>query len=703
MIKTLKCKKCSNSITIDYSKSSTNEFTIACPSCSQKYKFTKPKESTETTKPISEKSTNTNIKTIPCPKCKTNLGVDLSRIQKFPAIVICKKCNTKLKINQPNIKPDLTKNNLDKLKREPSQVKFDKSKINPKNNWAYTLYYYTSRINYLNKVTLFIYLTYLVRSITKTLSSVDIEKIDLESFVKLKAEANALSINIFNTVVNPVLKENGISPRLVSWATSWFIKKVSARIVLNVLNYKNVDKNLPYIKQHLEADGVINFDFKSIVNKIIENKYLFLAISFVPVLALYSELNMFYGGGITSIIFPWLFFIIIPGYVLLKAKSKSITYIYAIGLVLILSHIIDYFFSIYLSFNFFGGFDRTKITDYIKDFLVNGISLILFLLMLSYFISLLLNIDTFFKDKAMKAAFIKKLFLEKSKIVIISIIIIGIVFFISRLSYKLITTHEPTDEEKQQVIAHYEPLYTTNWVAVSDNITYPLEFSVPNIIKTESADGGKIYYEFSATFGGVKMNTSEEVVVPSQISNLPNSFVLSRWGSYLTHRLISENWSNDSIVGYVDELDGTRDMNIEKKISFVAYTKYFYEKRQQLIAKEFIADAAKNKSLLEGSYLNQTSNNGYQYTSFVEFKTNSNNLLEMLSGSADGDVSYDPTFTVLELKNLNDRIYALGKYDWMTEEDEMIEMGYFSYNTSLNNMVFTYQNGTEFKKQNNQN
>jgi hypothetical protein len=443
------------------------------------------------------------------------------------------------------------------------------------------------------------------------------------------------------------------------------------------------------------SDDKINIDFKSLLGKIIENKYLLLAISFIPVIALFSELAMFYGYSIGRMIFPWLFLIIIPAFILFKTKSRSIIYLYAISLGLILSYIIDIFFDIRLSLDIDSFFSSRY---YTIDLIAQSISLILFLLLLSYSISLLLYIDAIFKDKAKS---IKNLFFEKRKLVIVFNIVIGVVLFTAKFSYNLITTHEPTDEEKQQVIVHYEPLYNTKWVAVSDNITYPLEFSVPNIIKTESADGGKIYYEFSATFGGVKLNTREEVVVPSQISNLPNSFVLSRWGSYLTHRLISEKWSNDSIVGYVDELDGTRDMNIEKKISFVAYTKYFYEKKQQLISKELIANAAKNKSLLEGSYLNQTSNNGYQYTSFVEFKTNSNNLLEMLSGTADGDVSYDPTFNIMELKNLNDRIYALGKYEGMTEEDEMIEIGYFNYSTTANSIVFTYQNGIEYKKQNN--
>ena len=161
MIQTLKCKKCTNPIKIDYSKAPKDEFIIGCPSCNQKYKLKKPQPSKEIISSTVDKVVSTNIKNIPCPKCNSNLGVDLSKIIKFPAIISCKKCSTKLKINDPNIKSSLAQNKLDSLKKGPAQLKVDSSKIDPKNNWAYNLYNFTRRVSYLNKLTLFIYLLYL--------------------------------------------------------------------------------------------------------------------------------------------------------------------------------------------------------------------------------------------------------------------------------------------------------------------------------------------------------------------------------------------------------------------------------------------------------------------------------------------------------------------------------------------------------------
>ena len=252
MIQTLKCKKCSNQIKIDYSKATKDEFVIGCPFCNQKYKLKKPQPTKEIKSTSADKVISTNIKNIPCPKCKSILGVDLSKIIKFPAIVSCKKCSTRLKINDPNIKSSLAQNKLDKLKTGAPQVKIDTSKIDPKNNWAYNLYYHTRRITYLNKITLFVYLLYLSKSISKTLTETNIAKIDLESFAKLKAESTVISSNVFNSIINPILSENGISPRLMSWATNWFVKKVSIRIIMNILERKGIDKSLPYIKKYID-------------------------------------------------------------------------------------------------------------------------------------------------------------------------------------------------------------------------------------------------------------------------------------------------------------------------------------------------------------------------------------------------------------------------------------------------------------------
>lgn len=252
MIQILKCKKCSNQIKIDYSKAPKDEFVVGCPTCNQKYKLNKPQPEKEIKVTSAVKKVSTNIKNIPCPKCKSILGVDFSKLIKYPAIISCKNCSTKLKINDPNIKSTVSQNNLDKLKTGVPQVQIDTSKIDPKNNWAYNLYYYTRRITYLNKVTLFIYLVYLSKSISKTLNDTNIAKIDLESFAKLKAESIVISSNVFNSIINPILTENGISPRLMSWATNWFVKKVSIRIVLSILDRKGVDRSLPYVKKYID-------------------------------------------------------------------------------------------------------------------------------------------------------------------------------------------------------------------------------------------------------------------------------------------------------------------------------------------------------------------------------------------------------------------------------------------------------------------
>ena len=179
---------------IDYDKAPSAVFTIACPKCSQKYKLQKPEISTKKVeaKPENKKVENSNqTKVIPCPTCKTQLKLDFSRIAKFPAIVACKSCNTKIKLNDPN----LASNKQISTEAKQAKIGIDKSAIDPKNNWAYSLYYYTRRISYVNKVTLMIYLTYLLRSIAKSLSKTSIQTIDAQSFLKLKAESNAISVN----------------------------------------------------------------------------------------------------------------------------------------------------------------------------------------------------------------------------------------------------------------------------------------------------------------------------------------------------------------------------------------------------------------------------------------------------------------------------------------------------------------------------
>lgn len=243
MIKILSCKKCDNKIKIDYSKAPANEFTIGCPSCQQKYRLTNPIKTSNNDKvptPNLQPSTK-KIGTVTCKKCNSKVNFQTDASSQFPEQVVCQNCSTKINL----VKSE--------QKGKPSQVpKIDKEKIDPKNNWAYKVYYHTRKISYLNKFTLFIYLLYLTRSITKSLSNIELGNIDLESFLKLKAEANTVSNHVFNTSVNPVLKENNISPSLLSWATTWFVKKVSTRIVMNVLELKKVDKNIPYIKKYLD-------------------------------------------------------------------------------------------------------------------------------------------------------------------------------------------------------------------------------------------------------------------------------------------------------------------------------------------------------------------------------------------------------------------------------------------------------------------
>ena len=297
MIQTLKCKKCSNPIKIDYSKAPKDEFIIGCPSCNQKYKLKKPQPSKEIISSSVDKVVSTNIKNIPCPKCNSNLGVDLSKIIKFPAIISCKKCSTKLKINDPNIKSSLAQNKLDSLKKGPALLKVDSSKIDPKNNWAYNLYNFTRRVPYLNKLTLFIYLLYLTKSISRTLSEINISKIDQESFLKLKAETTVISSNIFNSIINPILKENEIPPNLLKWATSWFVKKLSVRIIINILDRKGVDKNLPFIKKYIDE---VEKDNNKII-AFVSNQYLILIYFLVLILVPISFDNLSHFGFLLSL------------------------------------------------------------------------------------------------------------------------------------------------------------------------------------------------------------------------------------------------------------------------------------------------------------------------------------------------------------------------------------------------------------------
>lgn len=289
MIKTLVCKKCERTIKVDFSKAPKDKFTIACPGCQQKYQLEKPKLTDEKNLTSGDvKSVNLDkIKNIPCPKCKSGLKVDFSRIEKFPAVIQCRSCETKIKLNDPNAPKKIETGNLDHLAKDKAKFKIDKDKIDPKNNWAYRVYFYTRKINYLNKVTLLVYMGYLVRSIAKSLSNVSIETINPESFLKLCAETNVVSVNAFNSVVNPILKENGISPKLSSWASNWFVKKISQRIVLGILKSKKVDMTLPFIKKYVETANKEN----AAIKRIITNEYAIYLYVAVLLYVQYSYLN----------------------------------------------------------------------------------------------------------------------------------------------------------------------------------------------------------------------------------------------------------------------------------------------------------------------------------------------------------------------------------------------------------------------------
>ncbi len=302
---------------IDYDKAPSSEFTIACPKCSQKYKLNKPQVAvkSEVSAPKNKNGANeAQTKSIPCPQCKTQLRIDFSRIAKFPAIVTCKGCQTKIKLNDPSV--DRNKQPGNEAKKSTTPI--DKSLIDPKNNWAYTLYDYTRRINYLNKLTLMIYLSYLVRSIAKSLSQTSVQTIDAQSFLKLKAESNALSVNAANSVLNPILVENNINPRLLSWATSWFVKKLSNRIILNILEAKKVDMGLPYIKKYLDEVKAEN----NKLIRIITSSYVFALL--ILLLGLWANQKVYGMNGLSDLLLGLLFFVLIPYLLAKKANFKFV-------------------------------------------------------------------------------------------------------------------------------------------------------------------------------------------------------------------------------------------------------------------------------------------------------------------------------------------------------------------------------------------
>lgn len=308
MIQKITCKKCSRQFNVDFDKAPKDEFLVGCPACQQKYKLKKPSSSqsqpNETVKTSENVNSEVSLKQIPCPTCAKILKIDLNKIAKYPAIIGCGACKTKIKLNDPNAKKEVKTGKLEEI-RKPSSVKIDKQAIDPKNHFSYKLYYHTRKIDQVNKLTLFIYLSYLVSSIAKTLSKPNISSLDPQSFLKLRADANALSMQAFNRNVNPILKENGINPRMTSWASSWFVKKLSSRIVMGILESMKIDMNLPYVKKFKQEINAENNKFLQIVT----SKYLifaicmFLHLFIMSGLALDNGFNIIREGFIDLILF----------------------------------------------------------------------------------------------------------------------------------------------------------------------------------------------------------------------------------------------------------------------------------------------------------------------------------------------------------------------------------------------------------------
>jgi hypothetical protein len=271
MIKKLSCKKCSADIKIDYSKAPSSPFKIACPSCSQIYQLNKPtptpvssktnpkidlSKSDSTSKPQTNPYIADGLREIICVSCKKGLRVDFSKITKYPVTVQCKYCQTKLRFNNPpGLKSNLKTDGLDKLQKTKN-VKIDINKINPRQGFAYNLFRFTRTIQYVNKLTLLIFLGHLINKITRTLSNIKIDQISPEYFQKIKLEVGASSELIYKSTINPLIVEAGINPRLLTWANNWFIKKLSSRLLLAILVNNRVNMNTPYIKKFkVEVDA----------------------------------------------------------------------------------------------------------------------------------------------------------------------------------------------------------------------------------------------------------------------------------------------------------------------------------------------------------------------------------------------------------------------------------------------------------------
>lgn len=302
--------------------------------------------------------------------------------------------------------------------------------------------------------------------------------------------------------------------------------------------------------------------------------------------------------------------------------------------------------------------------------------------------------------KGIWEAIIKMLF--KYKKAIAGVVCIVVIIILSFYGYKFITTHEPNDAEKQQVISHFERLSAVKWVATTGNINYSLEFSPAIIRRTESKDGGMIVFEVAAKFMDLNFVDVRSIKVV-ELAKLENNLTLlyRNYNNDITHKLFIQNLDGDSLVGHIQVFGRDDYLRMEQDIKFIAYPESIFLKKQDEKTKELINRAIFDKTILEGKYYNLTNDQGSQNTDFVEFKINSDTILRMQSGSTGGDLNANPPFVVRELKLLNNRIYVLGTYESMPAHTDTTEAGYFSYSISANAFQFKDQKGNDYSKKEN--
>lgn len=351
MIKQLTCKKCACSIKVDYSKAPSDPFVIACPSCQQRYSLKKPQVESSAPAPQAPKSQaptqqkaetpkQVGLNRIVCVKCKKGLSVDFSKVKSYPCIVPCKSCGTKIRFDSAPGEPSkIQTGKLDALKKTKS-IKIDVNAIDPKNTFAYKVFRVMKLIPGLDKVGLLFFLGYLIREIIKTVSKVKIDEMSPEYFIKLKMEVNTSSGLIYSSSVNPIISEAGISPRYLSWANNWFIKKLSSRLLIAILENNRVDMSKPYIKA-----------FKGEVDA--ENAAIVRFFTAPAAYIIYFIISLYYAAGnIDSFLHVAAFGVIVPYVVLTRLEYRLINPFFHVSAGLLLfGFLLDKILS---SFNDFG-------------------------------------------------------------------------------------------------------------------------------------------------------------------------------------------------------------------------------------------------------------------------------------------------------------------------------------------------------------